>query len=76
MAPPGDAEPAHAVPQPATPVPPAASASVRQRRRLVRPHGFIDETGRQRHWEAGGAIADPREAAPLRDRGAPLERLG
>jgi len=38
--------------------------------RLLRPHGFIDETGTQRYWRQGLVVSHPADVAVLIARGA------
>ena len=42
--------------------------------RLARPHGFIDDDGRRRHWHPG-VVSDPDDVAALVGRGVPHEAL-
>ncbi len=43
--------------------------------RMLRLHGFIEETGRHRQWHAGDTIIDPTEIKLLTDRGAVFEAI-
>ena len=41
--------------------------------RLVSPHGFIDEQGAHRFWQAGQEVRAADELSLLRERGADLQ---
>ena len=72
----GIAERVEPVLRPVAPIPSSVSAPVRERYRLLRPHGFIGENGRRHYWEAGDIVSDPCEVEMLQGREAPLEPLG
>ena len=56
--------------------PPPPDVSTHPKRvQLVRPHGFIDEYGQNRHWQQGEIVGDPAQVALLIERGAHLQNL-
>jgi hypothetical protein len=50
----------------------AAKSDLPAKIRLMAPHGFVDDDGRNRFWLAGTVVCDPAEIALLVERRAPM----
>lgn len=53
--------------------PAAAEGKMPEQIRLLAPHGFIDEDGKNRHWQQGQVVFEPDDVALLIERGADYE---
>jgi hypothetical protein len=42
---------------------------------LLKPYGFIDDEGQNRHWHQGAEVTDEKDIAVLIERGAAIEEV-